>query len=133
MNGFISFFMLFFSDTCLFTGKERKVAKRGAKKEEKPAEHEDSSSDESVPDDGELSDEDSDFDPDEDPDRPWCICRKPHGNRYSVSIMMMSPLYPCGKLAQQGLIINSDKARSIFCICQSNYYGITASNLKSQL
>ena len=84
------------------TGKERKVAKRGAKREEKPTEHEDSSSDESVPDDGELSDEDSDFDPDEDPDRPWCICRKPHGNRYSITIVMMSPLYPCGNAFSTG-------------------------------
>ena len=35
----------------------------------------------SEPDDGELSDDGSEFDPDDDPDRPWCICRKPHGNR----------------------------------------------------
>lgn len=24
---------------------------------------------------------DSDYSPEDDPDRPWCICRKPHGNK----------------------------------------------------
>ena len=33
-------------------------------------------------DDNEAMDDDSDYDPDNDPDRVWCICRKPHGNRY---------------------------------------------------
>ena len=35
-------------------------------------------------DDDELDfhEDDSDYSPEDDPDRPWCICRKPHGNKY---------------------------------------------------
>ena len=40
---------------------------------------------ESGDDDGEAEiGDDSDYDPDNDPERAWCICRKPHGNRYCV-------------------------------------------------
>lgn len=28
--------------------------------------------------------EDSDYDPEYDPDRLWCVCRKPHGNRFMI-------------------------------------------------
>eukprot|EP00795_Rhopilema_esculentum_P008690 gene8690-14709_t len=66
--------------------KSESGRKRSNKKKEegKKDKGEGSSSDESVLDDGELSDDGSEFDPDEDPDRPWCICRKPHGNRFMI-------------------------------------------------
>lgn len=40
--------------------------------------------DESSSDDGngvDIHQNDSDYCPEDDPDRPWCICRKPHGNK----------------------------------------------------
>ena len=37
---------------------------------------------ESSSNDDDFNEYDSDYSPEDDPDRPWCICRKPHGNRY---------------------------------------------------
>ena len=52
-------------------------------KNEKPGqgneEPQDESSDEH---EEEEYNEDSDYDPEYDPDRLWCVCRKPHGNKY---------------------------------------------------
>ncbi|XP_020906983.1 death-inducer obliterator 1, partial [Exaiptasia diaphana] len=31
-----------------------------------------------------MEEEDSDYDPEYDPERLWCICRKPHGNRFMI-------------------------------------------------
>ncbi|XP_031562388.1 PHD finger protein 3-like [Actinia tenebrosa] len=43
------------------------------------------SSDEEANDSGEeFMEEDSDYDPEYDPERLWCICRKPHGNRFMI-------------------------------------------------
>lgn len=33
--------------------------------------------------------DDSDYSPEDDPDRPWCICRKPHGNKYETSNIIL--------------------------------------------
>ncbi|XP_046865077.1 death-inducer obliterator 1-like isoform X2 [Xenia sp. Carnegie-2017] len=32
----------------------------------------------------EIHEYDSDYSPEDDPDRPWCICRKPHGNKFMI-------------------------------------------------
>lgn len=44
------------------------------------------SGDESSSDNDEVDfhEDDSDYSPEDDPDRPWCICRKPHGNKYET-------------------------------------------------
>ena len=49
------------------------------------------SEDESSSDDDEMDfhEDDSDYSPEDDPDRPWCICRKPHGNKYENSLVIL--------------------------------------------
>eukprot|EP00794_Sanderia_malayensis_P012134 gene12134-13387_t len=67
--------------------KKEKIDKKKGDEEDESDEDksdEDDSDDSSVLDDGELSDGGSEFDPDEDPDRLWCICKKPHGNRFMI-------------------------------------------------
>ncbi|XP_048590673.1 PHD finger protein 3 isoform X2 [Nematostella vectensis] len=53
-------------------------AGKDAKKEESEVESSESEEEE-IP-----GDDDSDYDPNNDPERLWCICRKPHGNRFMI-------------------------------------------------
>ena len=62
-------------------GKDEK--KSSSKKSNKDSEHE-SSSDDDDDDEIDYHEDDSDYSPEDDPDRPWCICRKPHGNKYEI-------------------------------------------------
>ena len=66
-------------DTQSKRAKAEKEAKSSAEssEEENQQESESESSEEEV----DCHADDSDYSPEDDPDRPWCICRKPHGNR----------------------------------------------------
>lgn len=58
--------------------------KKPREKDAKPSQEEEGDSDaESLGHDEEFND-DSDYDPEYDPDRLWCVCRKPHGNRFMI-------------------------------------------------
>ena len=66
-----------------------KVDEKPAVKEKKSGEqetgHELSSDDDEI----DFHEDDSDYCPEDDPDRLWCICKKPHGNKYDDFIVMI--------------------------------------------
>ena len=53
-----------------------------AVKAKTPGDHETSDDLSSDDDEIDFHEDDSDYSPEDDPDRLWCICRKPHGNKY---------------------------------------------------
>ncbi|KAK3754572.1 hypothetical protein QZH41_017331 [Actinostola sp. cb2023] len=70
------------SESELSREKDRKLSEGN---EAKRKDGRDSSSDEEkASDDDQLGEDDSDYDPEYDPERLWCICRKPHGNRFMI-------------------------------------------------
>ena len=78
------------------TGKDGKVESSECKKKNDEAAKTknadgNESEDESSSDDDEMDfhEDDSDYSPEDDPDRPWCICRKPHGNKYENSLIIL--------------------------------------------
>lgn len=60
-----------------------KIDEKSNSKSDKPCKEEDDPDADSS-DEQEEYNEDSDYDPEYDPDRLWCVCRKPHGNRFMI-------------------------------------------------
>lgn len=64
-------------------GKEKRNEKFAAKTKNSDDNRENESSSDN--DDWlDYREDDSDYSPEDDPDRPWCICRKPHGNKFMI-------------------------------------------------
>jgi hypothetical protein len=69
-------------------GKEKRNEKFAAKTKNSDDNRENESSSDN--DDWlDYREDDSDYSPEDDPDRPWCICRKPHGNKYENSVVIL--------------------------------------------
>ncbi|KXJ04626.1 Death-inducer obliterator 1, partial [Exaiptasia diaphana] len=67
------------------TVKHKRLSTDNEASKENEEKHESSSSeDDKDSDDEAMEEEDSDYDPEYDPERLWCICRKPHGNRFMI-------------------------------------------------
>ena len=64
---------------------------------------------------------------------PFTLASQPNSTRLSnVRLMMIGPLYPCGKPCYTGTDNETvKKLTPFFCLHLSNYDGITASNLES--
>ncbi|KAJ7358694.1 hypothetical protein OS493_022134 [Desmophyllum pertusum] len=75
------------TESAVSAGTDDKTAEDSNKNKKKPKEEgqqeDDSDADSSAHDEEEFN-EDSDYDPEYDPDRLWCVCRKPHGNRFMI-------------------------------------------------